>query len=227
MKPYYDQSGIQIWHGDCRDIIPLLSECDCVITDPPYGLGKLSGATSIERNRNAYASYDDTEDNIKEIIIPALLLALAHTGGGRGLITPGAKCCFLYPRPNVIGGFFQPAAVGMNPWGFASFNPGLYYGKDPHQGRHITPTMVTLTGMASDDRHPCAKPYKAMTWMVTKGTVEGETILDPFMGSGTTLLAAKNLGRKAIGVEIEERYCEVAASRLQQEVFSFENEVVV
>ena len=225
MKPYYEHAGIAIYHADCRDVIPFLPEYDCVICDPPYGLGKLSGTTSIERNRNAYASYDDTEDNLSEVIIPAFTLALSRARGGRGLVTPGPKCAFLYPRPNVIGGFYQPAACGMNSWGFASFNPVLFYGKDPHQGKHITPTMVSLTGMASDDRHPCAKPYKAMTWMVSKGTLEGETILDPFMGSGTTIVAAKNLNRKAIGIEIDERYCEVAASRLQQEVFCFDNEV--
>jgi DNA modification methylase len=227
MKPYYCHSGITIYHADCREVIPFLEQCHCVISDPPYGLGKLSGTTSIERNRNAYASYDDTEENVKDIIIPAVIMALDHTGGGRGLITPGAKCCFLYPRPNIIGGFFQPAAVGMNPWGFASFNPVLFYGKDPHQGKHITPTMVSLTGMASDDRHPCAKPYKAMTWMVKKGTLDGEIVLDPFMGSGTTLVAAKNLGRKAIGIEISQEYCDVAISRLEQEVFDFGCEVDV
>lgn len=82
MNPYYSHAGITIYHGDCRDIIPSLPQCDCVITDPPYGLGKLSGTTSMERNRNAYASYEDTEENIRDIIVPAVILALNHTGGG-------------------------------------------------------------------------------------------------------------------------------------------------
>ena len=68
--------------------------------------------------------------------------------------------------------------------------------------------------------HPCSKPMKEWTWLLNKVSLEGETILDPFMGSGTTLRAAKDLGRKAIGIEIEERYCEIAVKRLAQEVMA-------
>jgi len=106
----------------------------------------------------------------------------------------------------------------MSPWGFAGFNPVLFYGKDPRDGKGQSSVMTTLTGPPSCVEHPCSKPYVAMTWMVAKATLDGETVLDPFMGSGTTLVAAKNLGRKAIGIEIEERYCEIAAKRLSQEV---------
>jgi site-specific DNA-methyltransferase (adenine-specific) len=221
MEPYYSHAGITIYNADCRLILPTLPKCDLLLTDPPYGLGKLSGTTSIERNRNDYASYDDTEENILAIIIPAIRAAL-DVCGGRGMITCGVRCMFFYPRPVSVGGFYQPAAVGMSHWGFASFNPILFYGKDPRAGKGQTSgVMTTLTERSSDDRHPCAKPYGAMTWMVNKGSLEGETILDPFTGIGTTLVAAKNLGRKAIGIEIEEKYCEIAAKRLSQEVFDF------
>jgi DNA modification methylase len=84
MKPYYSHSGVDIYLGDCREVIPSLEICDCVITDPPYGLGKLSGTTSVERNRNAYASYEDSEENVRNIIVPAVILALGKTGGGEG-----------------------------------------------------------------------------------------------------------------------------------------------
>jgi site-specific DNA-methyltransferase (adenine-specific) len=70
--------------------------------------------------------------------------------------------------------------------------------------------------------HPNEKPLSVLSKLVRLGTIEGELIVDPFLGSGTTLVAAKNLGRKAIGIDIEERYCEIAANRLRQSVFQFE-----
>lgn len=221
MKPYYDHAGITIYHGDCRDILPLLPKVDLVLTDPPWGLGELSGTTSRERNRNDYrAQFQDTEEYVREVIVPAFTQAMAISSG-RALVTCGCRCMWFYPRPRAIGGFYQPAAVGMSPWGFAAYNPVLFYGKDPRDGKGQNAVMTKLNAPASDDRHPCSKPEQAMRWLVSKGSLEGETILDPFMGSGTTLRAAKDLGRKAIGIEVEEKYCEIAAKRMSQEVLDF------
>eukprot|EP00919_Chromeraceae_sp_WS-2016_P011436 GHVR01026694.1.p2 GENE.GHVR01026694.1~~GHVR01026694.1.p2 ORF type:complete len:119 (-),score=22.53 GHVR01026694.1:329-685(-) len=82
---------------------------------------------------------------------------------------------------------------------------------------------VTATISPQPFDHPCPKPLKLFAWLIRKATGEGDTILDPFMGSGTTLRAAKDLGRKAIGIEIEEKYCEIAAKRLAQEVLPFDD----
>ena len=79
---------------------------------------------------------------------------------------------------------------------------------------------VNITPQAID--HPCPKPLKLFTWLIGQVGGVGDTILDPFMGSGTTLRAAKDLGRKAIGIEIEERYCEIAAQRMSQSVMAFD-----
>lgn len=218
LTPYYEHGGITIYHGDCRDILPAIT-ADVVVTDPPYGLGKLSGTTSIKRDRNAYRSglFEDTEAYIVDVVVPSVVMALSCCGG-RGLVTSGVPCAWLYPRPRYVGGFYQPATVGMSPWGFAGFNPVLFYGKDPRDGKGQSSVMTTLTERASTNDHPCAKPYSAMVWMVNKGSLVGEAVLDPFMGSGTTLVAAKQLGREAIGIEIEERYCEIAANRLSQDM---------
>jgi DNA modification methylase len=202
--------------------MPMISVADCVVTDPPYGLGELHGTTSKLRARNAYGDeFEDTEKYVRGVVIPALGIALEKCGG-RGLVTCGVRCMFDYPRPRAIGGFYQPAAVGMSPWGFAGYDPVLFYGKDPRDGKGQLSVMTTLTERASDDRHPCSKPMGAMRWMVGKGTLEGETVLDPFCGSGTTLVAAKDMGRKAIGIDIDERWCELSAKRLSQEVFDFD-----
>jgi DNA modification methylase len=221
VKPYYEQDGITIYHGDCRDVLPSLI-ADAVVTDPPYGLGEVSGTTTKKRAKNNYASdFVDTEEYVREVVVPALDLALSRCGG-RGVVTPGIRCLSLYSRPRDVGGFYQPAAVGMGPWGFASYNPVLFYGKDPHAGKHITATMVPLTERPSDDRHPCAKPISACRWMVGKATYQSETIIDPFAGVGSMLVAAKHMYRKAIGIEISERYCEIAAERLSQRVLDLE-----
>jgi site-specific DNA-methyltransferase (adenine-specific)/modification methylase len=205
-----------LYLGDCMDILPTLPKVDAVITDPPYGLGELSGI-SKKRNRNAYAGFDDTEQNVIDNVIPAIKRSL-ELAGGRGLITPGCRCLQLYPRARAIGGFYQPAAVGMSPWGFVGFNPVLFYGKDPRGGKGQSSVATTLTEKASTDEHPCAKPLGAMLWMVKKGGFVGETILDPFMGSGTTGVAAIQLGRKFIGIEREPKYFDVACKRIEQAV---------
>lgn len=204
-----------LYLGDCMDILPTLDKVDAVITDPPYGLGKLSGTTSKKRNRNSYVGFDDTEQNIIDNVIPAIKISL-DKAEGRGLITPGCRCLQLYPRARAIGGFYQPAAVGMSPWGFAGFNPVLFYGKDPRDGKGQSSVATTLTEKASTSEHPCAKPLGAMFWMVKKGSLNGQTILDPFMGSGTTGIAAIRMGRKFIGIEREPKYFDIACRRIEQ-----------
>jgi DNA modification methylase len=203
-----------LYLGDCLEILPTLDNVHCVITDPPYGIGAPSGTTSIARNRNAYHSFDDTEKNIVAVVLPAVEMSLSKAGG-RGLVTCGCRCLQLYPRARAIGGFYQPAAVGMSPWGFAGYNPVLFYGKDPRDGKGQSSVMTKLTERASDTRHPCAKPNSAMNWMVNKGSLPLEVILDPFMGSGTTGVACMKLGRKFIGIEIETKYFEIACERIE------------
>ena len=222
MKPYYGpHSGITIYHADCRDVLPELM-ADVVVTDPPYGLGALTGTEAKRRAKNVYAgAFHDTEEYVSTVVIPALVVALEQCGG-RGALTPGVRCIALYPRARDLGGFYQPATVGMGPWGFASFHPVLFYGKDPYAGVHVTCTMVPLTEGPSDNGHPCAKPISACRWMIAKASKPGETILDPFAGVGSFMVAAKHMYRGAIGIEIEERYCEIAAKRLAQEALPLE-----
>lgn len=203
-----------LYCGDCREILPALDSVDAVVTDPPWGLGALTGTTSKQRNRNAYLSHEDTVENIERIVIPGVVEAL-KLAGGRGLITPGVRAMWLYPRPRNVGGFYQPAVVGMSSWGFAAFNPVLFYGKDPRDGKGQSATMTTLTERASTTDHPCAKPLGAMLWMVEKASLRGELILDPFMGSGTTGIACIQTERRFVGIEKEPRYFDLARQRIE------------
>ncbi len=112
----------------------------------------------------------------------------------------------------------------MNPWGFTCWQPILVYGKDPFLEKSLgsRPDIIEHSETALNLGHPCPKPENFWRKLMARCSVDQtDSILDPFMGSGTTLRAAKDLGRKAIGIEIEERYCEIAAKRMAQEVFSF------
>jgi DNA modification methylase len=106
----------------------------------------------------------------------------------------------------------------MSPWGFAGYNPVLFYGKDPRDGKGQNSTMTTLTDRPEACDHPCPKPLSAMNWMVEKASLRGHVIIDPFMGSGTTGVAAVKLGRKFIGIEISEKYFDIACKRIQDAV---------
>lgn len=198
-----------LYLGDCREVLPLVGPVDAVITDPPYGvrLGKLA-------NNNVWADgYDGFEDEpwmIKAEVVPRFEEALRLAK--RALVTCGIRNLQAYPTPTHIGSINYPAAAGVGPWGFTCWQPMLYYGTDPYRAR--LHDSFTSTERAEKNGHPCPKPIGQMRWMVDRASYVGETVLDPFMGSGTTGAACIALGRKFIGIEREPRYFDIACEQL-------------
>jgi site-specific DNA-methyltransferase (adenine-specific) len=224
MRPYYEVDGVTIYHGDCRDVLPSLS-ADVTITDPPYGIGLVTKTSDYRDSRyfdageslKASVLYPDEPVNIEALICEVLPMVFAVTS--RAVVFPGPHMIRKYPEAQAIGCVFTMAGAGRCSWGFQCSHPVLFYGRDPYlvDGRGGRPNSL------KDDQpniekfdHPCPKPLRWMTWAVMRASRIGEVVLDPFMGTGTTLRAAKDLHRKAIGIEIEERYCEIAAKRLAQ-----------
>jgi site-specific DNA-methyltransferase (adenine-specific) len=225
MKPYFEENGITIYHADCREVLPSLQSVDAVATDPPYGvnLGEANTGQERERGRQIYSMFADTPEYLESVVIPSFSAALSISK--RGALTPGNRNAFLYPKPDDIGVWYHPAGSGRGKWGFVLAHLILYYGPDPRGGQKATASSCSWRDNLSVSGylkvHPCPKPLKFAKWLVGKVSLEGETVLDPFCGTGTTLEAAKDLGRKAIGIEIEERYCEIAAKRMAQQVLEF------
>lgn len=202
-----------LYLGDCRDILPTLGKVDAVVTDPPYGLSGSSGTINIARGKSIYASGTDTLEDVRAIYVPAIRAALALAK--RGAVTPGTPHSFEYPKPDDIAAIFQPATSGMSKWGRATWQPVLLYGKDPRSGLTIQPLHKQVTQHPEPCDHPCPKPLATMQWLVERASLPGETILDPFMGSGTTGVAAVQMGRKFIGIEREPKYFNIACKRIE------------
>jgi DNA modification methylase len=220
MKPYWQSSDgrITVYCADARDVLPEI-EADVLVTDPPYGvnLGSHGGAKDKRRDhvlvKGAYGSYDDTVENFDAIVVPVIRNALAWTK--RGAVFCADRNVWRLPPANAIGGVFLPAAVGRGSWGYTSFALCLLYGAAPDLHKGAKPTGIRSTESVEPNGHPCPKPLSWMRWAVGLTSRVDETILDPFMGSGTTLLAAQGLNRRAIGIEIDRDYCDIAVSRLQ------------
>jgi hypothetical protein len=216
MTPYYQDDSVTIYHGDAREFVEVGG--NVLLTDPPYGISGGRGGQAREHGKGKYlaTAWDDTPEYIGAVVVPIIVSLLGSVA--RGAVTPGVANLALYPKPADMGAFFTPAAQGVGPWGFQTIHPILYYGRDYRAGRGALPTGRALTEAAEPNGHPCPKPVSAWTWLFSKVSEPGDVVVDPFMGSGTTLVAAKALSRKAIGIEIEERYCEIAARRCSQEV---------
>jgi site-specific DNA-methyltransferase (adenine-specific) len=203
LNPYYEHAGITIYHGDCRDILPSLPSVDLVLTDPPYGVNK------------KYESYIDTPAKYADLISSAIPLIFAMSN--KRLVTCGVGNVWKWPEADWILCWFKPNAMTRSAVANANvWEPILVYGC---KGFGVDGKTFPIAPQLLD--HPCPKPLNLFRWLVSKACDDGATVLDPFMGSGTTLEAAKGLGRRAIGIEIEERYCEIAAKRLGQEVLDF------
>lgn len=215
MKPYYDDGIVTIYHGDCMEWMP--GPVDLVLTDPPYGVdGGHGGQLRDYRKADYCGDWADTPEYIASVVVPVInkCLGLAKTT----VVTPGTRCLCLYPQPEEVGAFFSPAASRIGRFGFQSVHPIFFYGWYKNRGKGAIETGRVLTETAEENGHPCPKPIGAWKWLLNRSCEEGALVLDPFMGSGTTLRAAKDLGRRAIGIEIEEKYCEIAAKRCSQEV---------
>lgn len=226
MKPYYEEDGITIYHGDCREALQRIT-FDAVVTDPPYGVN-LTAKRAKQRGgsiavRDGSYSFDDTPEYIAAVVVK--VIDACREKARRVALTPGTRNMWLYPPADDVGCFFSAAGTGMGKWGFTCSQPILYYGSDPYLeaclGARANSCGQTYPNDANEYDHPCAKPIAMMRWLVGRATSPFDVVLDPFMGSGTTLVAAKNLGRKAIGIELEEKYCEIAAKRLSQRVLEF------
>ena len=217
MTPYYEHAGIAIYHGDCREVLYTLVDVDVVLTDPPYGI---AGSIQLDgRAKGAYAGgFDDTPDYIRTVVVPVIEVLIARVPCV--VMTPGNRCLSSYPQPQSFGVFYQPAGVGMQSFGTVDAQPIFYYGT-AGGGRLGKPCSYILTETPERNGHPCVKPFHAWKRLLANVTKPAQLVLDPFMGSGTTLVAAKDMGLRAIGIEIEERYCEIAAKRLSQEALPF------
>ena len=232
IEPTYvsDDGSVTLYLADCREVLPTLAagSVDAVVTDPPYGVG-LKAKRAKQRGggvtvRVGEYSHADSPEYIQSVVVPAIeACRLIATGIA---LTPGTRNIFAYPEPADIGCFFSAAGTGMGRWGFTCMQPILYYGKDPYlaasMGSRANSCGQTYPNDANEHGHPCAKPIAMMIWLVNRASLQGMTILDPFMGSGTTGVAAVRLGRRFIGVECEPKYFEIAKRRIVEELARFE-----
>jgi site-specific DNA-methyltransferase (adenine-specific) len=211
-----------LYCGDCLDVLPTLTGVDAVVTDPPYGvaLGKREGMPSpsgkLRRHGLAKASYDvyeDTYDNFVALIIPRLNAALdvAH----RAAVFTGPHIQE-QRKATAFGGVYCPVGSGRHAWGFKTFHPVLLYGKAPELHKGAKPTILKDNGYVKKNGHPCPKPLAWIEWLVGLTSRPGNTVFDPFLGSGTTGVACVNAGRRFIGVELSREYFDIACRRIER-----------
>lgn len=197
--------------GDCRDILPTLGKVDAVVTDPPYGIGF------------PYEGYDDTLNNLEALV--ASFVPACRASAERVIITPGVSNVQRYPVADWIGAWTWETTATFGKLGFSQWQPILYYGADIDGFGSVNGALKSdrihfAGGAAKIDHseggvHTCPKPLGFLKRLLTRFTNEGETILDPFMGSGTTGVAAVQMGRDFIGIEREPKYFDIACKRIE------------
>lgn len=219
MTPYYEQDGIVIYHGDCREILPELERVAAVVTDPPYGIGWTRGVHAARRSKAHPGILNDENTSVRDAALDMLSdLPAVVFGSFYAPYPKNTKQVLVWKKPDDAG------VVGSTTGYRRDVEPVFLVGPWPMQHVKWSGLLTSYTGsmaaVASETGHPHTKPVGLMRRLIER--CPDGTILDPFMGSGTTLRAAKDLGRRAIGIELEERYCEIAARRLQQSVLPLE-----
>lgn len=209
MKPYYEDDYCTIYHGDCREILPDLDKVDLVLTDPPYGV-------ELE-----YDTFQDSEENwftLMDEVIP-LLRRCADM-----VIFPSCQIkrlgwFYANHKPDWLIAWHKGSPGHVSAIGFNDWEPLVVYGRTAKLSMHDYLSVTNNEKMGAYG-HPCPKPLKWARWLLSRACPEGGTVIEPFMGSGTILRAAKDLRLQVIGIDLSEKYCEIAVRRLQQEVLA-------
>ncbi len=214
MQPYYDDGSIQIYLGDCRDVLPHLPKVDLVLTDPPYGISYHSGY---------YVGYNPHEPLLNDNHYPIELLPQFESMAN--------KAVFMFCRWDNLRGVPPPTSfivIVKNNWtagdlarAFGRQWEGiLFYPQGDFRFNRRLPDVIHCQRVpAGKLLHPTQKAEYPIQLLISECSMPNDLILDPFLGSGTTAYCAKKLGRRCIGIEIEEKYCEIAANRCRQMVF--------
>jgi len=216
MGAYYEDGSVTIYHGDSQELLPSMPKVDLVLTDPPYLLPVMKGAGCFGGRPSLTGTQGFTDMGFDVSILSSwtnwfcfcsrhnLASVLAEAGQRWNLIT----WCKPNPVPTCNNTYLSDVEYCVHTW-----TKGRLFGEMKDK-----PSFVVHPCGNKVTKHPNEKPLPIVAKLLRLGSEQGDTILDPFMGSGTTLRAAKDLQRKAIGIEIEEKYCEIAAKRMAQEV---------
>ena len=242
LKTYYQDANTLIYHADCREVLSSLAPADCIIADPPYGITSLKWDKVVEGwiskvnlslqgslwHFGSFKFFMEHADEFKEWRLAQDVVWEKHNGSG--LHADRFKRVH-----ELVGHFYRKSQR----WSDVFKNP-LYTTdetkrttrtkrKPPHMGGIERPAYVSQDGGPRLQRsilkvrschgyaeHPTQKPIRLLQYLIEYSCPAGGLVVDPFMGSGATLLAARSSGKKAIGIEIDEKYCEIAASKLAQ-----------
>lgn len=210
----YLSASVVMHLSDCRDILPSLPRVHALITDPPYGV-RFVRKNNRKVPDGPSSLYMDDEESVRALIAETIPLALSKAD--RAAIFSGNRMLWDYPRADNVGAVFVPASNGVCKWGFGCSHTILYYGKDPFLSDRLGSRPDGFLDYDSSNpkvAHPCAKPVKWMRWLVNRVSREGETVLDPFCGSGTTGVACVQTGRAFVGIEVVPEYFDLACERI-------------
>jgi len=208
MTPYYQDNYCTIYNGDCSEVLPELDKVDLVLTDPPYGLKRFEkGIGSGDRmvNKSIGAIFNNNVPEQREFVSLIQKGLEACIWGMNNFELPCTEKFLVWDKEQTVDNFASAELAWCN-----YKKPAKVFRYGIHKHNH-----------SKVGGHPTEKPVELMRWCIGLAD-DPQTILDPFMGSGTTLRAAKDLQLKCIGVELEEKYCEITVQRLQQEVLRYQ-----
>ena len=228
MTPYYIDPLVTIYHGDCRDVAPLIPDAsvDLLLTDPPYGMAFVSGWTAAKMTvrsdgiRQGIRVVRSALNDLRRTFSPDMhALVFCHWESWPDFYD---NLCHLFQIRNALIWYKAGGGMGDLRHEYAKDYEVVLFGA-LGRGRELRGPRVGAVRRygrvsASQRNVPFEKPVDFLMDLIERHSDPAHTVLDPFMGSGSAVVAARNLSRKAVGIELDERYCEIAARRCAQEV---------